>query len=146
VEEGTPEEIFDHPKKDKTRRFIHHLHVFEMSIQRAGFDTARLFSGIEQFSSRHMISRRLTNRMLTLAEELFIQTVLPGLRAQDEFHLVFEVGGTDGSRVEMTLTYRGEDSDPMRKEDEISLAIIRNACEEIEYFYEEGLCTVKARL
>ena len=84
--------------------------------------------------------------MLTLAEELCVQTVLPGLRAQDELHLVFEVGGTDGSRVEMTLTYRGEDSDPMRKEDEISLAIIRNACEEIEYFYEEGLCTVKARL
>ena len=145
-EEGTPEEIFDHPKKDETRRFINHLQVFEIKARRAGFDSAGLFYGIEQFSTQHMFSRRITNRMLTLAEELCVQTVLPGLRAQDEFHLVFEVGGTDGSRVEMTLTYRGEDSDPMRKEDEISLAIIRNACEEIEYFYEEGLCTVKARL
>ena len=50
-EEGTPEEIFGHPKKDKTRRFINRLHVFEMNLRRAGFDSARLFNGIEQFGS-----------------------------------------------------------------------------------------------
>ena len=145
-EEGTPEEIFDHPKKDKTRRFIHHLHVFEMSIQRAGFDTARLFSGIEQFSSRHMISRRLTNRMLTLSEELCIQTILPRLGAGDVLHLMFEAGETDGTGVDMTITYLGEDSDPMKEADAISLAMIQNACKGLSYSYDGNQCTVKAKI
>ena len=144
-EEGTPGEIFDHPKKDKTRRFINHLQVFEMSVPGAGFDSARIFLGIEQFSSHHMFGRRLTNRMLTLAEELCVQTILPKLGAQDELHLVFEVGGEDGTGVDMTITYRGEDSDPVKEADEVSLAIIRNACEKLEYSYDGNLCTVKAR-
>ena len=145
-EEGTPEEIFDHPKKDKTRRFINHLQVFETSIQRTGFDSARLFIEIERFSAKHMFSRRTTNRMLTMAEELCVRIILPGLKAHDELHLVFEVSGTDGSRMDMTLTYRGEDLDPMKKADEVSEAIIRNTCEKMEYSYDGELCTVKAQL
>lgn len=133
-------------KKDKTRRFINRLQVFEMSIRKAEFDSAGFFLEIEQFSARHMFGRRIRNRMLTMAEELCVRTILPGLDPQDELHLVFEAGGTDGSRLDMTITYRGEDSDPMKKADEISLAIIRNTCEKMEYSYDGELCTVKARL
>ena len=145
-EEGTPEEIFDHPKKDKTRRFINHLQVFEVRIQKAELDLASFFLGSEQFSSRRMFSRRLTNRMLILAEELCVQTILPRLDAQEELHVVFEVSSADGNRGDITITYRGRDADPLKEADEISLAMLRNACEELVYSYEDNTCTVKARI
>ena len=91
-EEGTPEEIFNAPKKDKTRQFINRLQVLEMMIGKAGFDTAEQFTRIEQFGLRHMISRRIVNRMLTVVEELCIQVILPMLDRDSEIRLVFESG------------------------------------------------------
>ena len=38
LEEGTPEEIFDNPKKEKTIRFIKQLKVFENLITSKDFD------------------------------------------------------------------------------------------------------------
>lgn len=39
-----------------------------------------------------------------LAEELFVQTILPKLRPEDEYHLVYEVGEDNGTGVELTHT------------------------------------------
>lgn len=59
---------------------------------------------------------------------------------------VFEAGEEEGTRVNLTITYGGEDADPLKKADAISLAMIRNACEELEYSYDAEQCTVKAKL
>ena len=57
-EEGTPEQVFDAPRKDKTRQFINRLRVFEASLHKNSPDCSGLISGLEQFGFRYMISRR----------------------------------------------------------------------------------------
>ncbi len=37
-EDGTPEQIFDHPQRDRTRRFIRKLKVLELEVKDPFFD------------------------------------------------------------------------------------------------------------
>ena len=145
-EEGTPEEIFDAPKKDKTRQFIRRLKVFEASFRRNSFDSLGQFAGIEQFGIRHMISRRLINSMLTVAEELCLQTILPTLGREDELHLLFEYSDTGYGSVDMEVSYPGRDVNPLEEGDPVSVAMTRHACRELDYKYVDGICRITGTL
>ena len=145
-EEGTPEEIFNAPKKDKTRQFINRLQVLEMLIGKTGFDTAEQFARIEQFGSRHMISRRIVNRMLTVVEELCIQTILPMLDRDREIRLVFEYSDEDGGSVDMEVMYDGRDQNPLETGDALCMALTRHACQTLNWEYQDGVCRIKGRL
>lgn len=145
-EEGTPEEIFNAPKKDKTRQFINRLQVLEMMIGKAGFDTAEQFARIEQFGLRHMISRRIVNRMLTVVEELCIQVILPMLDRDSEIRLVFEYSDEDGGSVDMEVMYAGRDQNPLETGDALCMALTRHACQTLNWEYQDGVCRIKGRL
>lgn len=69
-EEGTPEQIFEHPQKEKTRRFIRNIKVFHWEAEGAGFDFIGMLTALEAFSFKHMIDPSLSRRMISVAEEL----------------------------------------------------------------------------
>lgn len=145
LEEGTPREIFDAPKKDRTRQFIHRLHVFETTFGKNEMNVPSAFSGIEQFAIRHMISRNLMYRMLIMMEELCVQTLLPLLSEKDKLHLVYEHNESDNS-VHVEITYPGPDRNPLEEGDEISLALIRQACTSLSWQRHEGICRISGDL
>jgi polar amino acid transport system ATP-binding protein len=145
-EEGTPEEIFDAPKKDKTRQFIKRLQVFEARLRKTDLTIMDQFSGIEQFGFHHMISRRLINRMLTVAEELCVQTILPNLKNNDELRLIFEYNEENGGSVNMEVTYPGQNQNPLDIGDELSLTLTKHACQTLDWEYDDGICRIKGIL
>ena len=147
-EEGRPEELFETPKKDKTRQFIHHLQVFETTVRKSRNDAARVFAEIEQFGSRYMLSRRLVNRMLTVAEELLVQTILPMLQKNDEIRLVYEYTVSEGDEgfVNMKVAYPGQDKNPLAEENSVSLTLVRNVCRDLEWQYHEGECSLEGKI
>ncbi len=136
---GTPEEIFDAPKKDKTRQFIRHMKVLETDVKKA--EPGALFSSIEQFGVRHMISRRLTGRVMTVADELCVRTILPGLEDGGVLRFVMEYSDTDG--VDLTVSYKGEDRNPLEGEDELSAVLLQYVCPDLHYQYDCGECVIK---
>ena len=145
-EEGTPEEIFDDPKQDKTRQFIRNLKVFEAKIGRTRSDCPDLITGIEQFGFRHMISRKLVYRMVTIADELCVRTILPQMKAGEEINLTFEYSEADGGSIAVEIIYPGADSDPLKRADQLSLKLIRNACPDISRQYSGGCCILKGNI
>ncbi|MBO5551694.1 MAG: amino acid ABC transporter ATP-binding protein, partial [Lachnospiraceae bacterium] len=145
-EEGTPDEIFDAPKKNRTRQFLNRPRVFETTLRKGDINSYELFSDVERFGSHYMIDRRLMNRLFTVIEELCIQTVLPVLGDRDELRLVFEYSESDGGSVNMEITYPGADRDPFREGDALSAALIRNACQSQSWQYRDGICVIKCGL
>ena len=145
-EEGTPDEIFDAPIRDRTRQFLNRLRVFEAVIKKSGFNSYGLLSELEQFGLRYMIGRRLMNRMFTVIEELCIQTVLPMLKRRDELRLIFEYSEAGDGIVNMKITYPGEDRDPLENGDAVSAALTRNACQTLSFRYNDGICSIEGRL
>ena len=145
-EEGTPKEIFDAPKRDKTRQFINRLQVYETTIRGAAFNPIEQLNGIEQFALCHMISRRLVNEMLTVEEELCIQIILPMLGNDGEIRLVFEYDDADGGSVNMKAAYDGLNLNPLEAGDGVSLALTRLACQDLNWQHDGGRCVIGGKL
>ncbi len=134
-EEGTPAEIFDAPKRDRTRQFVRHLKVLELTVTRSAPDPAGLFAQIEDFGLRHMVGRKLVNGMLTVAEELCLDTILPQLKKDGEIRLVFEYSESGSGEIAVEVFWPGADRNPLDGADALSLALTRNACRELHWEY-----------
>ena len=69
-EDGTPEEIFEHPVREKTRRFVQKLKVLSLSITSRNYDFFNMATQIELYCNKNQISPVLANRILLVFEEL----------------------------------------------------------------------------
>ena len=147
LEEGSPEEIFDAPKNDKTRRFIRNTRSTEISLteEEASFNEG--INSITQFAVRHMISRRLMMKMQLLLEELCFKTVIPMVKGRPVMKVCFEVSNNNKENeendiVKMTVSYAGEDKDPLTCMDDISRPMVNSACRKMEFRHKDGRCSI----
>ncbi len=145
-EEGTPAQIFDSPLKDRTRRFINRLKVFEARFGTSDFDYPGMMSRLEHFCFRNMIDRKFMYKIQTVVEELCLNTILPKMDSGRQLEFAFEYDDTDDGRVDLTIRYPGTDVDPLKEADELSVALIRNACRTIAHEYNDGDNVITAEI
>ena len=70
IEEGTPSEIIDHPKEQKTRVFINHCMNMVYEIPSSKYDHPELNARIEVFCLRYRLSHSDTYALQLAVEEL----------------------------------------------------------------------------
>ncbi len=109
-EEGTPEQVFESPQKEKTRQFINHLQVFKETLGK-NCDFPALMTRIEQFGFLHMIDRRAINNVLHVIEELCLNTILRSLCSDGQVDILIEY--SDEEYMDLTVTYEGADRNPL---------------------------------
>ena len=131
-EDGTPEEIFDNPKREKTIRFIKHLKVFENLITSKDFDFIGFNTSLEEFGRRNQVPQKTIYRAQSVFEELGVQCILPELDNEFKLSVAFEYSQEEET-LSMTLKYDGKHFDVRESTNMISLAIAKNASESIEY-------------
>ena len=139
-EDGTPEQIFDHPQKEKTARFIRQIKVLENQITSKDFDFIGFNSSLEEFGRRSMISQKSIYRTQAVFEELCVQIILPQLPDDFRMLVVTEYDPRE-ELVTMQIKYSGDHFDPRNSDNLLSLKIAENAAERIEYrpIEEDGL-------
>ncbi|MBQ8137123.1 MAG: amino acid ABC transporter ATP-binding protein [Clostridia bacterium] len=134
-EEGTPEEIFDHPKRENTRRFIQHLKVLELSIKSRDYDFLGMATRIRDYCSKNQIAPKLSNRILLAFEEatqlLFAAPQAPRIQAAVEYAEASE-------HAKWTLRYDGPRLDVTKAGDPLSRSVLSGMAESMEYAWEEG--------
>jgi ABC-type polar amino acid transport system ATPase subunit len=122
-EDGTPEQIFDDPQKERTIRFICRLKVFEETIESRDFDFIGPVSKIEEFGRKCRMSQKLIYRVQQVFEELAVQIILPEL--EDKFHMNLTLEySADPENVHMQIKYDGKELDPLESDNELSLKIV----------------------
>ena len=146
-EDGTPQQIFENPAKEKTRIFIKRLKQLEYEIASSDFDFIGFISQIELFGRDNIIDNRIVRNMQLAFEELVIQNVVGKLDHASEgfpIKITIEYSETDAS-AEMTITYGGERYDPFSDGDELSVMIVKKLSASSRYSYDEsGNCiTIK---
>ncbi|MCR4825138.1 MAG: amino acid ABC transporter ATP-binding protein [Bacteroidales bacterium] len=70
VEEGTPEQVFDHPAKSLTRAFVNNLRSLVFDIDTQDYDLYKLNAEIEWFCQRNTLGRRYVSLELIVEEML----------------------------------------------------------------------------
>ena len=137
-EEGTPQQIFEQPLKEKTRAFIHRIRSVNRHIASADFDLYSLNSEIEQFCEKHFLPRSITLDLQLLIEEL-LQIHKPILRP---FLVDLSIAYSEKSgRIELVVETADTGKDPLQVpdgDDDLAVVVIRGTAEKIEQRVERG--------
>ncbi len=130
-EDGSPEQIFDNPQREKTAEFIRNLQVFRESLDfDQPYDFRQLESRLLAFAKEHFVSRNALTAIQHVTEELLevilpAQTQKPSGKGSLAFHCT-----DDGNDCEISLICQ-DVTEQMLSADELSAQIIRSCCDNI---------------
>ena len=113
-EEGTPEQIFENPRREKTRQFIGRLKVMDVEIHKKDADYLGILSSVIAFGQGHLMSRKQLTDIGLLLKEVAFDTVLPTLKDDSPLRFLLEYSEEDGS-CSVTMSYKGEPVDMSHK-------------------------------
>ena len=134
-EDGTPEQIFDHPQRENTRRFIKKLKVLELNIESQDYDFLGMAGMIEAYCNKNQISPKMAGRIQLGFEETAQMLVsaldTPRIQAVCEYSESTEI-------AEWTFAYAGSRVDVTQTGDELALAVLKGVTESMEYSWSEN--------
>ena len=134
-EDGTPSQIFDHPEKELTRRFIRRLKILELYIESHNHDTLGTGSEIDRYCIQNDIPPRMKYLMHLIFEEVVQQILLPVLQ-NPKIRVTIEYCGED-SGFEITFLYNGALFDPIDSKNNLSYILIKNMTSKLTHTAHE---------
>lgn len=134
-EEGTPEQIFEQPQREKTKAFIHRIRSLNFPVASRNYDLYALQAEMEAFCEKHMVSKAVAGRVALIAEELL------GLQTDfSDLTLGLSYSEKDSS-VKMTCESAGQARnvlDENEQEDNLGILLIKGQSQNTTYSYESG--------
>ena len=134
-EDGTPEQIFEHPQRENTRRFVQRLKVLELEIVSRDYDFIKMASQIESWCERNQVSSKLSNRIELVFEEtnglLLPLLKTPHILAVCEY-------SEQNTGAKWIFRFPGEKMKQTIEEDDIGLRVLKGMVEHFEYDWDEN--------
>lgn len=137
-EDGTPDEIFNHPKKEKTRLFVNNIHTLSFTINNKDEDYFELITKIEQFCKNMFISHDTSTHMQLLFEEIFTQKIIE-LKDISTFPIQFSFEYQSDSSILLTITYNGQNYNLIDNLNDISKKLIIGFTKDYAHNYDNGI-------
>ena len=133
-EDGTPEQIFDAPQKELTRRFIRKLKVLELDIDSPEYDFIGAGGEIDRYCLRSEIPPRMKYRIRLAFEEL-VQQMLGQVLKATPIRVIVEYSAAEMQST-VTVSYGGEPFDPAAGENLFSYNVLKASVEDLSYEYD----------
>ena len=121
-EDGAPQQVFDNPLRENTRRFVRRLKVLELNIESRDYDFLGMAGEIDQYCNKSQIPPKLASRIHLAFEELVQQMLIPAL-ASPHIQATIEYSEAD-ARATMTVRYNGAPYDVLEKGDALSRSLL----------------------
>ena len=139
-EDGTPEQIFEHPKRERTRIFIRQLKVLHVEKISRDFDFPAFMTRLEEFGRKQQLSQRQIYAMQLAVEEALMQKLLPAAGEVEEMELSLDVEYSERENmVQMRFAYKGLSFHPFGGEEDLSGRMIKGMTKEIEHKFADGV-------
>ena len=127
-EDGTPQQIFEHPQKERTRNFIYRIRSWEYSIDR-DVDIYAMMGNLEAFCQRQFMGKKPAAKCQLAVEELTASVLLPVLQENPGKTVSLRLNaGEEGKEMTLEVDYKSlsDQSAAFEKQaDDISLAIMK---------------------
>lgn len=127
IEEGTPDDLFNHPCHPETKTFVQRIHKLVFNIESQNFDFYDMMSQIRQFCIRFAIPEHM-NTITHIVEEMLL------LLSAHNSPIHIEVNHSEMSNQNsVIILHKGETVSPLDRDDvdEIAVMIIRGMSKEI---------------
>ena len=122
-EEGTPEQIFEDPREESTRRFVKRVKVFETHAETKEIDFTEIANQITNYGYKNNIDPKIIYSLQAVFEELCGQILVPRIYNPNvlftaEYH-------DEEGRMSVATEYNGTLFDPLDSDNKISLSILK---------------------
>lgn len=138
-EEGTPEQIFEHPQKERTRKFINQISECEYKINSKAYDYYEMMSKIETFCSKYNMSASEIDHISHAVEEgILVVGPTAGMKVTVSYSEKI-------SSKEVRIFSPAELKDDILDSEEymVQAAILRGICRNIKIQHQDsGSCLV----
>lgn len=141
-EQGTPEEIFENPKREKTVAFINRQKYFHYEIYERDFDLIAMQGLIWNFAEKYGLKNKSASRLQLCCEEA-IYTMMTGCYDDNEnISITVDITYTeiDGT-TKLNLICAGKNYNPFDDDDEenLSVAILKKRAKNFSHVYENNI-------
>ena len=130
-EDGTPQQIFENPQKEKTKQFIYKIRTCNYTIEDKKFDLYAFNAEVENFLKNQLFDEKRINKVLLVCEELIYNCIFKGFGDKSvpvEFALQYSQ-----QKDETEITFAGEliNGSLIDKADAMSMDIVRKSVKKI---------------
>ena len=135
-EEGTPEQIFENPVRERTKVFINRIRDYHYTITSPTYDLYELQGGMVQFCAKYFLSNSVQNNVQLLVEEVLQVVTLD----KGDVDLALRYSEKDGSISLELLMPQGINAvlnDETFAPDELSMTLIQGLCETVDEALED---------
>ncbi len=95
-EEGTADQIFNHPQKESTRLFVSEHQLLKRSFYKNELDYLGFVSEINEFALRQLFTPKLVKRVEAI-EDIYLHMILPSLDEKTQMNFSLEHSEKNGS-------------------------------------------------
>ena len=147
-EDGTPAEIFDNPKREKTVAFIQKIKYFSYEIKEADFDLMILQGGIQNFGEKYGLNQKQIYRLQICTEELIYEMLRGCYENSDKVDINLDVSYSEAKNVtELDMTTGGKEFNPFENDsDELGITILKKVAGNISYSRENDKNKIRIEL
>ena len=143
-EQGTPAEIFDAPKREKTIAFINRLKYFYYDIDRRHFDLNVVQGGIRTFAEKYGLTSGLAYRLELCCEELVLE-VLNGCYGSDgDVNISFGLSYSEADSASVIhIASGGKEFNPFNAPEDdydvhLGVTLLKKIARKMDYRFEGG--------
>jgi polar amino acid transport system ATP-binding protein len=137
-EQGSPQEIFEQPKLEKTRAFVNRIRSLTRRIDTPGYDLYSLNAEIEAFCARQILPQSLRDRLLPLVEES-LQICRPQLdRAPADLTVAYSEKTGDLELIIERTAQAGNLLENPLVPDDLGVRLIRHYAQSVQYSETAG--------
>ncbi len=136
-EEGSPEEIFDAPRRDKTRVFVKQLKTLEITVDGPDYDFIEANEALRMFGEKHFLAPRRTDSLCRAFEELAAENIIPHCGETIDLTVTVEYEEKADELI-MRFVWTGEEYNPLEEGEELSVTLVKAFLTSDTYTWEEG--------
>ena len=147
-EQGTPQEIFEAPRREKTVAFIHKIKYFTFDITDRQFDLMAFQGGIQNFGEKYGLDEKRTYRLQICCEELIYDLLDHCYPSENRVDIKLSVSHAESdSATQISLSCGGKPHNPFdQPEDGLGVTILKKMSRQLEYRREGELNQISIRL
>ena len=149
-EQGTPEEIFENPQREKTVAFIQRQKYFHYEITDKNFDLPELQSKIEVFSEKYGLDKKYLQRVQLACEEIIFELFNC---CEEKIFIAIDIIYIETKKlVEFKIICAGRNYNPLAEknsvefEDNLGKMILNNLTQNYSHNYEDNLNKINFEL
>ena len=133
-EEGTPDDIFNHPKRARTKAFISNQRILDIMIDGSNYDLQKINTQLSDFCN----SQRLNAKEMYCVQSVFEELVIENIFAHKKDAMVSFSMFYDGENIEFKTKFNGEQYDPIESNDSLSISLLKSLIDNYSYQFHKN--------